>query len=116
MRLVFDLDSDLITVFIFTETQLKKADLSNDLEDEEDQCFKKKGKKDKICPVCSRAFRRHDRLRNHINAQHEKTTVYSCETCGKSFYTPDTLRCHMRNHMSREELLKLEESESNNMT
>nr|XP_029733245.1 transcription factor grauzone-like [Aedes albopictus] len=58
------------------------------------------------CHICGQRFGRKLRLREHMIAVHEKTAVYVCEICSKSFTRLEMFKEHQMTHEFTAEELK----------
>lgn len=51
-----------------------------------------------VCKVCKREFRYKAYLENHVLTMHSRKNGISCEICGLSFPSEESLKCHKDSH------------------
>ena len=51
-------------------------------------------RKDKKCSYCQKCFTTDSILKTHVNAVHEKTIIYKCDICSKSFLYQYHVKLH----------------------
>lgn len=60
------------------------------------------------CPYCSRGYKRHTSLKEHIKLRHEKSKGdFSCSLCGYTFTYRTQLDRHMNAHKNGREQVHL---------
>ncbi|CEO59752.1 hypothetical protein PMG11_04416 [Penicillium brasilianum] len=58
---------------------------------------RKTSKEERICPVCTQAFKKAEHLARHMRS-HTKEKPFNCPVCNKAFARQDTLLRHSRSH------------------
>ncbi|XP_076837137.1 zinc finger E-box-binding homeobox 1 isoform X2 [Brachyhypopomus gauderio] len=65
------------------------------------------------CPYCSRGYKRHTSLKEHIKLRHEKSDDFSCSVCSYTFTYRTQLDRHMTSHKSTREQRTMSQSGGN---